>query len=488
MREPGEGRNTIGAHGIALKIRALHRLLRIPPGAVATPVRRLRGCFSNPTEANLRTPTPRIRRYLMLLVACAPVASCSPPDQGRPEAVLTIMQSSVSIGDPHIASDSSNRLSLIFTIYEALVGLDERGEFQPALAESWEVADDARTWTFRLREGVLFHNGDVMTAEDVVATLGRVLDPSIGGAFGTQGVYISYLGTAEITALDESTVRVVTAEPMADLLDLLVAMPIGPATALEGLPERYVGSGPYRVVRIGETEVELEAHEDYWGAAPRYSNVRWIAEPDPEARVEAVLTGVVDIASGIGIEGSRRITDDGRAIAHQMDSGLAIIFMINAFEGPGQDRRVRQALNYALDVDEIIEGVKDGAARPLNGYLTRHHFGYDPETPVYPHDPAEAKRLLSAAGYPDGLTVTFDIPTTMPDEMPDLVREMARQYAQAGIALEVVEHEDRSGYSEMVREKRIRDAAGFRFQSPEHVPGPTGEAPLGDGGSVVGGV
>jgi peptide/nickel transport system substrate-binding protein len=375
--------------------------------------------------------------------------------------VLTVVQASVAIGDPHIASDSSNRLGLIRSIYEALVMLDDEGAYQPSLAERWDVSDDARTWTFFLREGVTFHNGEGMKASDVVATLGRVLDPAIGGAFGTQGVYLSYLGTAEISAVDDATVRVVTAEPMADLLDLLVAMPISPARALAGLPDAYVGSGPYKVTERSDAQVVLAAHDDYWGKAPEYREIRWIAEGDAAKRVDAVLNGEADIAVDIGIEGSRRITEDGRALTREWDSGLAIIFMANAFEGPLRDRRVRQALNYAVDVDEIIAEIKDGAAKPLNGYLTPHHFGYDPDTPVYPHDPDQARRLLAEAGYEDGLELTFDIPSVMPDEAPRLAKMMADQLGRVGVTVEIVEHEDRAAYSEMVREKRINSAAAF---------------------------
>ncbi|MGW8265361.1 MAG: ABC transporter substrate-binding protein [Longimicrobiales bacterium] len=374
---------------------------------------------------------------------------------------LRVVQSSLSIGDPHIASDSSNRLGILFSIYEALVKLDEDGAVRPSLAERWEVGEDARSWTFHLRDGVTFHNGEVLTASDVVATLGRVLDPAIGGSFGTQGVYISYLGTAEISALDDLSVRIVTEHPMADLLDLLLAMPIAPASELEKLPGEYVGSGPYRVVEQGEDLLVLEAHGQYWGEPPKYDEIRWIAEGDREKRVEAVLNGEADIASEIGIQGSRRIIADGRAQAREWDSGLAIIFMANAQEGPCRDPRVRKALNYALDLDEIIAEIKDGAAVPLNGYLTRHHFGYNPETPVYPYDPERARSLLAEAGYGDGLTLTFDIPSVMPDEAPALARMMAEQYSGVGISLEIVEHQDRAAYSEMVREKRINDAAAF---------------------------
>ena len=392
---------------------------------------------------------------LVLLMNCG-----SPPAAPEP-SVLTVSQSSVSIGDPHIASDSANRLSVLFTVYEALVKLDERGFYQPALAESWEVTEDARTWTFHLRGGVTFHNGEVMKASDVVATLGRVLDPAIGGSFGTQGVYISYLGTAEIAALDDSTVRIVTEDPMADLLDLVVAMPISPASELPRLPGEYVGSGPYKVVDGGDSRLVLAAHDEYWGGEPEYREIHWIAEADPEKRLDAVLSGAADIAAGIGIEGQRRIQEEGGAQAHEWDSGLCIIFMANAQEGAARDRRVRQALNYALDVDEIIAEIKHGAAERLNGYLTPHHFGHNPETPAYPFDPDMARRLLAEAGYEDGLTLVFDIPSAMPDEAPALARMMAEQYSEVGITLEIVEHEDRAAYSEMVREKRINDAAGF---------------------------
>jgi peptide/nickel transport system substrate-binding protein len=389
------------------------------------------------------------------------LSSCASPPAPTQQPALTVQQSSVSIGDPHIASDSSDRLSIIRTVYEALVEMDEDGDYRSSLAETWEIGEDARTWTFHLRSGVTFHNGEVLKASDVVATLGRVLDPAIGGAFGTQGVYISYLGTAEISALDDSTVRIVTEEPMADLLDLLVAMPISPASALDRLPAEYVGSGPYRITEQTDTRVVMVAHDPYWGGTPQYEEVHWIAEADPARRVEAVLSGQADIASGIGIEGWRRINEDGRALAHEWDSGLCIIFMLNALEGPARDRRVRQALNYALDVDEIIAAVKDGAAKRLNGYLTPHHLGYDPETPVYPHDPDRARSLLAEAGYEDGLTLVFDVPSAMPDEAPELARIMADQYSRVGISLEIVEHQDRAAYSEMVREKRINDAACF---------------------------
>ena len=217
-------------------------------------------------------------------------ASCSPAPTATRQPVLTVYQSSASIGDPHIVSDALARRSIIYSVYEALVRLDELGNYQPALAERWEVGEDARSWTFHLRDGVTFHNGEVLSAFDVVATLGRVLDPSIGGAFGTQGVYISYLGTAEISAPDDMTVRIVTVDPMADLLDLVVDMPISPASELHRLPEAYVGSGPYEIIEQSGTRLVIAAHDDYWGETPDYEEIHWVAEGDSEKRVDALLT------------------------------------------------------------------------------------------------------------------------------------------------------------------------------------------------------
>jgi peptide/nickel transport system substrate-binding protein len=399
----------------------------------------------------------------VLVPALAAAAGCgrahAPSVPGRR---ATVVQSSVSLGDPHIVSDSTNRLSILFSIYEPLVAVDDAGAFTPSLAERWTVSADARTWTFTLRKGVYFHNGDTLTARDVVASFRRALDPAIGGAFGTQGVLATYLGTAEITSPDEATVRIVTAEPMADLLDLICAVVIGPERELGRLPGTYIGTGPYRIESQNDSRVELRAHERYWGPAPVHRTLSFLAEPDADRRVDMLLKGDADIAGGIGVEGKTRIAAAGGATAvRERGSGLCIIFMLNATQGPCKDRRVRQALNHALDVDAIIADVMRGGATRLNGYLTPHHFGYNPETSLYAYDPERARRLLADAGYGNGLTLTFDIPSTMPDEAPALARMMAEQYKKVGITLNIVEHEDRAAYSEMVRAKKIHDGCAF---------------------------
>ncbi|RMF87390.1 MAG: peptide ABC transporter substrate-binding protein, partial [Nitrospinota bacterium] len=172
---------------------------------------------------------------------------------------LTVFQPHVRFGDPHVCSDDRHRLSLHHALYESLVCRDRQGTYRPALAQSWTLQEDARTWTFSLRTPLPFHNGDSLQAQDVIASLERARDPALGGELGTQGVYQSYLEGARFTALDAHTVRIVTAEPMADLLDLLVDIPVVPERVLADLPERPVGSGPYHLVEASDTRVVMDA-------------------------------------------------------------------------------------------------------------------------------------------------------------------------------------------------------------------------------------
>ncbi len=378
-----------------------------------------------------------------------------------PTEKLTVLQPHIQLGDPHEWTDARNRLSIRFAIYESLVRYGDQGLYRPALAQSWTLEDDARTWTFNLRTGVSFHNGDTLKAQDVVATLERARDPEMAGELGTKGLCQSYLEGATIEAVSEHTVRLITPQPMADLLDLLVEVPIVPQSAIAGLPNSALGSGPYRLVEAGDDCIVMEAFEDYWGGRPPVKQVYWQAEPNAQQRVEALLAGEADLITEVTPEGRRIIEATDQATVVARESSVCTVFMCNCRSGVCADRRVRQALNYALDVPALIETVMEGAARPINGPLASMHFGYDPATPPYPYDPDKARELLAKAGYADGLKLVLDVPTVLPDEAPRLAQYMAEQYAKVGITTEIKEFTDRPGYAEMVKAKQIDDACCF---------------------------
>jgi len=173
------------------------------------------------------------------------------------------------------------------------------------------------------------------------------------------------------------------------------------------------------------------------------------------------LAGEADVVASVPPEDAKEVASADGVRLITSDSSVCAVFMCNIFSGICTHRRVRQALNYALDTNELIKTVMSGAGRPLNGPLTPYHLGYDPSTPRYDYRPDKAKRLLKEAGLGSGLKLTLDVPTITPDRAPQLAAQMAEQYARIGIDTEVREFEDRPAYAEMVRSKEIADACCF---------------------------
>ena len=226
---------------------------------------------------------------------------------------LTLLQPRAYVGDPHVMSDDRSRLSILFSMYEALVRRDQHGTYCPGLAESWTLEEDARTWTFKLRPNVKFHNGDTLEGDDVVETLERVRDPNMGGELGTSGVYASYLDGAVLKANDRLTVEIVMTEPMADLLDLIVDLPVAPRSVLSGLPNTAVGSGPYRLVEAGDDLVVMEAFDEYWDNRPNIDEMVWRGVPNEQDRISALLAREADIVSDVLPNSRQTITESAHA-------------------------------------------------------------------------------------------------------------------------------------------------------------------------------
>jgi peptide/nickel transport system substrate-binding protein len=379
-----------------------------------------------------------------------------------PQKEFTVLQPSVAWEDPHAWTDATDSLSVRAAAYEALVQYAPGGHYKPVLASSWRIAPDARTWTFYLQPDVPFHDGETLQARDVVSSLARACAPDAPGLYGTGGLCHSYLGDASVKALDAHSVQIVTPEPMADLLDLLFKIPIVSQHALDDLSQRSAGTGPYQLLSAQDAGVVTMARfDDYWAGRPPVQRLHWRAETDTAQRVSALLSGDADLVTQVSLEERQFIETMGQAEVVTADGHLAVIFMCNAHSGPCAEQRVRQALNYALDMSRIIYAIKGGAAQPLNGPLTPSHLGYDPETSPYPYDLGKARALLAAAGYADGMTLTLDVPTHSPDEANALAQHMANQYARIGITVEIKTFSDRPAYAERVKAKQINDACAF---------------------------
>ena len=328
---------------------------------------------------------------------------------------------------------------------------------RPCLAEAWTLSADARTWTFRLRDTVRFHDGEALAAKDVVGSLQRIRAGDIGGELGTSGVMQSYLAGSTIRAEGPKRVALTTVEPTADLLDLLVDIPIVSATGVAQLPDRLLGTGPYRLLACSDSEAHLAKSDHYWGDTHGPEEIVFVESPDPAARLEGLLSGSADVAAAL--PPSAPVEASGAEILHVRTSVCAA-FMCNLLSGPCMDRSVRQALNYAINVPDLIHHVAHGAALPLSGPLTSLHLGFDSKVQGYHYAPDRARALLDAAGRPS-LRITLDVPRRLPDDAPELARRMALYYSDVGIETEVVEYADRPAYAHRVRAKRIHDAACF---------------------------
>ncbi|MEM7133961.1 MAG: ABC transporter substrate-binding protein [Chloroflexota bacterium] len=375
---------------------------------------------------------------------------------------MIIQQPTVQLADPHICSDARSRLNILTAIFDALVQRNSAGQFVPGLAANWSVEEGAKKWTFNVRDGVSFHNGDSLRAEDVVESLRRACDPSVGGELGTEGVWASYLGEAEIAAVNGQTVTIATAQPMADLLDLLVAIPILPQRALPDLPSAFVGSGPWRLVEWSAEQVLLEAFSAAQVRQPQTpfatTRLHWQAEPNEEARIEALLAGKTDIITDLSPQNAPKIAQGAKHVLSQ-PSNLCVAFLCNASRGPCTNVYFRQALNHAINVQRMVTEAIHGGGTRLNGPLSPFHFGCDRDVLPYAFDQEKARSLLAASGMDKKVVV--DLPMTLPDEAPLLGEMLAEDLALVGVEVELRHFSDRSAYAHRVKEKQIDDLCCF---------------------------
>lgn len=374
--------------------------------------------------------------------------------------LFTIVQPVVTLADPHVLSDIRDRRSIIDALFDALVRRSEHGGFIPWLAQTWSVDDDCRRWRFQLRDGVRCHNGATLSVADVRSSLLRALSPEMPGELGTQGVLRSYLQGATIGVDDARWLTIDLNEPFADLLDLLVDIPIAPADTLAALPLQPVGSGPWQFEALQPGRLTLRAFNQHWAGSPPADRLLWLAEPDAEKRLALLLSGAADVVVDPPIDAVLP-PESGQIVSQQ--SYLCIIFLLNLFNGPAQDVRVRKALNLALDLDAIIASpqIAAGHAQPLAGPLTARHQGVPSTLLPYRYEPAAARQLLAEAGYPDGLDLELALPARFPDESIPLARLVAAQLLEAGVRTTLTVCEDRPAYAQRVRDKQFGDICCF---------------------------
>ena len=335
--------------------------------------------------------------------------------------------------DPAVVTDGE---SFIVTqqIYETLVKYGEDNtEIEPALAESWEVSKDAKTYTFKLKSGIKFHDGTDFNAEAVVKNFDRWAQskdeakfayyPSMFGGFeGDKGHVIK-----DVKAIDDTTVEFTLNRPLAPFLKnvamstFAIASPTAFEKDPEGLSKNPVGTGPFKFKswKQGST-VEVVKNEDYWqDGLPKLDGITFKIIKDNSARLNAVTKGEVDLMDGLNPSDLGKVKADKNLQIFERPSMNVGYYSFNTEMEPFNKKEVRQAISHLINKEDLIKNFYEGTAEPAKNPMPPSVSGYNDNVEDYDYDVEKAKELLKKAGYEKGFKMDlWAMPVSRP-YMPD---------------------------------------------------------------------
>jgi peptide/nickel transport system substrate-binding protein len=310
--------------------------------------------------------------------------------------------------DPHKTSGTLT-FQTIKSVYDTLAEPDMSGKLVPALAEKWQVSEDALTWTFYLRKGVVFHNGDNLTAHDVKATFGRIMDKATASPKAKE-----FGAITAVEAPDDFTVILKLKEPSSPLLATLASgwgaiLPKSLIEAGHDFGNKPVGTGPFVLEKwVRDSQITLVKNDNYWiKGHPKLDQVNMHIIPERAVAVQGLVSGQIDVAYLIDkddlpiLEASQDVKIDKSMTA------LILVMSINCSNPVLQDVRVRQALNHAIDKQTVLD-VAYGGGKPIGTFMDHDNAYYRDFAALYPYDPEKAKKLLAEAGVgPDTVFELF---------------------------------------------------------------------------------
>jgi peptide/nickel transport system substrate-binding protein len=337
--------------------------------------------------------------------------------------------------DPYYMVSIHPEDSIAAHLWDTLVWLNDDLEPEPRLAESWSLVNDL-TWQLELRQGVTFHNGEPFNAQTVKFSLERTRE--LGNSLET---FASDVTLQNVEIVDDYTVRIHTAEPAVSIIYELSNVEMLPPiyyaeTDPKDLARNPVGSGPYQLAGWDPGgSVVLEADADYWQGAPAIHTLVFQTEPDADSRLTRLASGNVDLITDLPPDMAEAAnTEHTRLMAIESTRRL---FVGLRFEDstPLMDKGVRQALNYAVDVQALITKFNAGYGQHYGSWVNPPNA--NPGLSPWPYDPQKARDLLAQAGYPDGLTITMDTPVGRYYRDQEIAAAIAAQLAEVGIKVTV---------------------------------------------------
>ncbi len=297
------------------------------------------------------------------------------------------------------------------SIYDTLVEPDQTGKIVPALAESWTVSPDSLTWTFTLRKGVVFHNGDPLTSRDVKATFDRIRNEAFASPKRNE-----FQAIGSIETPDDYTVVMKLSKPYAPFIAALASGwgAILPASLIEAghnFDAEPVGTGPFKLVEwIRDNKIVLTKNPSYrMKALPELDSVVFQVIPERAVQVQGLLAGQIDALEYLDAEDLPLLESNPDVVVTKRLSSLILVMAMNCSRPPLNDPRVRQAINYAVDKQKVLD-VAYGGGQPGSTFMDTGNAYYKDFTSLYPYNPDKARQLLKEAGVTSDTVLTMYLP------------------------------------------------------------------------------
>jgi len=375
----------------------------------------------------------------LVLLASALDGAWTPTAAARPTQWTVVVSEKTGGADPLSEYGTNSQYYLIPHVVEPLVRIEllpnERAwGIVPVLAEKWSFPDP-RTFLVEIRRGIKFQNGEELTAEHVKAAFDGYVSPEKPGR---RGVVLKALGKAEIAG--KHTIRWSLPKPDLSVLAAashLLVPPLARHTMTrEHFEARPIGTGPYRATAWPtDGTVQLEAWDGYRGAKPFPDRLTFRHVPEPSTRVLELAAGTAQVATAIPIESLAMVQGNPKLEVVSLTGGSALSYVINLFKTtpPLRDKRVRQAMNYAVDRTAIVRAILGGRGAVMPAPLWPGWLGASDEIRPYPHDPEKARALLREAGYPNGFTFRWTVTQGVFVKDVEVAQAVANQLAKVGI-------------------------------------------------------
>lgn len=378
--------------------------------------------------------------------AAADTQGSSSENESAAQEAQDVADSHITIGIPQdldslvpSLSQGAGTQEILFNIYEGLIKPDSEGNLVPAVASDYTMSEDGLSYTFTLREGIKFHNGNPVTVADVKYSI-----DTCAGLNGGEPVISAFSNVESVETPDEKTIVITLKESSSSFLAILgtVEAAIVPADATD-LQTNPVGTGPYRFVsRSLQENVVLQRFDEYWGEPAHIQDITLKVLADADSIVMNLEGGAVDMVARVSTTQAAELSDNFEVIEGTMNLVQAVY--LNNQVAPFDNEKVRQALCYAVNKQEILDFVSDGKGTPVGSSMFPAFGKYyiDELNDTYTTDLEKAKALLAEAGYADGFSFTMKVPSNYQQHV-DTAQVVAEQFKQIGVTanIELIEWE-----------------------------------------------